>query len=454
MFTIILNGIYKTFHYDYVKTTLKFNQRPYFKLFYTFISLFSTIRNNDKVLNSENTKIQYMSLIAQYLRYLSPQYYPGFALAWLELISSENFMSCFLGDNGDNQASQTKDKNDKATDYLSLISEIFIFLKNCSSKSVNKVFMNNVYKFIYLLCKTYPEFIIEYCYIILISLPHENIYMQLKNLLLSTTIKKLEQYKNLNLENKDLENEIKENTLGDYNIKTSLDIVNILGKYKILSSIEKYIENPNYEIIKNICENLNNNNNVTFNFYVIQSLVIYYGVNGLPKIKNLAEVYNFFFEMIKLMEMNNRIILMNSLLNNLKFPSNQTLYFVLIILYILSNIKNEEIEEIFISLLFERLLIKPIPWGIELLFKKIIRGDKYDLNKTSYFNNINGGQWFIESLKEFIEDKRFEKFNKYRANKMDMILSKEKKKLKMIKIKVIKMMMDKIIKMYIYQLFL
>lgn len=430
MFTIILNGIYKTFHYDYVKTTLKFNQRPYFKLFYTFISLFSTIRNNDKVLNSENTKIQYMSLIAQYLRYLSPQYYPGFALAWLELISSENFMSCFLGDIGDNQASQTKDKNDKATDYLSLISEIFIFLKNCSSKSVNKVFMNNVYKFIYLLCKTYPEFIIEYCYIILISLPHENIYMQLKNLLLSTTIKKLEQYKNLNLENKDLENEIKENTLGDYNIKTSLDIVNILGKYKILNSIEKYIENPNYEIIKNICENLNNNNNVTFNFYVIQSLVIYYGVNGLPKIKNLAEVYNFFFEMIKLMEMNNRIILMNSLLNNLKFPSNQTLYFVLIILYILSNIKNEEIEEIFISLLFERLLIKPIPWGIELLFKKIIRGDKYDLNKTSYFNNINGGQWFIESLKEFIEDKRFEKFNKYRANKMDMILSKEKKKTK------------------------
>ena len=43
-FSIILHGIFKTFHYDYMKTGLKFNQRPYFKLFYTFISLFSTSR--------------------------------------------------------------------------------------------------------------------------------------------------------------------------------------------------------------------------------------------------------------------------------------------------------------------------------------------------------------------------------------------------------------------------
>ena len=73
--------------------------------------------------------------------------------------------------------------------------------------------------------------------------------------------------------------------------------------------------------------------------------------------------------MILHMEIDNRDHLINSLLNELRYPSNQTLYFLLMINYILVNIHNEQIEEHIIMLLFERLLIKPIPWGIELLFQ-------------------------------------------------------------------------------------
>ena len=40
MFTITLNGIYRTFHYDYMKSTFKFNQRPYFKFYIFFYSFF------------------------------------------------------------------------------------------------------------------------------------------------------------------------------------------------------------------------------------------------------------------------------------------------------------------------------------------------------------------------------------------------------------------------------
>ena len=439
MYTIILNGIFKTFHYDYMKSTFKFNQRTHFKLLYTFIHFFNTIPNNSKVFNSEKTKMHYMSLMAQYLRFYSPQYYPGFAFAWLELISSEAFMSIFLGDNNNNaQLGQGKEKNEKNTDYLSLFSEIFVFLKNNSNKQVNKTFMtfmDYVYKFIYLLCNTYPEFIIENHYIILISLPYENIYMQIKNLILSTTPKKLEQYKYANFEDKDLEKEINNNTFGDYNFTILEDLVTILKKFKTYNHIENYIKNPDFEILKNICTNLNQNNNTTFNFYVIQSLVIYYGQSGLPTIKNISEGHIFFLEMIKLLENNNRLLLITSLLNQLRFPSKQTLYFVLIILNILSNIKNEEIEENIISLLLERLFVKPIPWGIDLLFKKLLQGDEYDLMKTNYFKNFNGGEWFINRLKEFLENKKFVKFMNFKDNKIDMLLSKEKKKNKNEKIK-------------------
>ena len=430
MFNIILNGVYKTFHYDYMKSTFKFNQRPYFKLLYYFIYFFSSLPNNSKLLGSEKTKMQYMSLIAQYLRFFSPQYYPGFALAWLELISSEIFISYFLGDFNN---IQIKEKNEKNNDYLSLISEIFIFLKKCYNKHVNTIFMDYLYKFFYLLCNTYPEFIIENHYIILISLPNE--YMQIKNLLLSTIPKKLEQYKYLNFADKDLEKEVNNNTIEDYNFVTLFDITTVLKKCNIYKYIEIYKENPNYELFKNICILINQNNNITFNFYVIQSLVIYYYQNILPKIKNISEAHIFFLDMIKLMENNNRILLINSLLNQLRFPSKQTLYFVIIILNILNNLKNEEIEENIITLLLERLFVKPIPWGIDLLFKKLLQGDKYDLINSNYFKNFNGGEWFINRLKEFLENKKFVEFMNFKDNKIDILLSKEKKKNKNDKIK-------------------
>ena len=152
MFGNILNGIFKTFHYDYMKTSLNFNQRPYYKLFFTFISLLDNVPNNAKVFNSENTKIQYMNLIADFLKIPSPTNYPGFALAWLDIISCKAFISCFL----DEIYSPAKEKNTKIIEnYLYLIMDIFNFLKNNVNsnynKYANKVFIMYISIYIYYL---------------------------------------------------------------------------------------------------------------------------------------------------------------------------------------------------------------------------------------------------------------------------------------------------------------
>ena len=420
MFGNILNGIFKTFHYDYVKTTFNFNQRPYYKLFYTFISLLDNMPNDAKVFNSENTKIQYMNLIAEFLKIPSPSNYPGFALAWLDLISCKPFISCFL----DEIDSPTKEKNTKVLEnYLYLIMDIFVFLKNCSNYSYNKftskIFMDNLYKFMFLLSNSYPEFISGYYYICIISLPPDNIYMQLKNLILSTTPKNLEKLKNLNFVDKDLEKEFNDNTFGNNNVENLFDIISILKQYQFLSLLDNYIENQNVDLIKNICDKLNKNKNKTFNFYVIYAIVIYWAEKVLKNHKNIKEPYSFFFQMIQFMEIDNRDHLINSLLNELRYPSNQTLYFLLMLNYILVKIHNEAIEEHIIILLFERLLIKPIPWGIELLFQKLIKGEKYNLFNANFIKNLNGGINFIKSIKDFIEDKNYQKYTVYKNNKMN-----------------------------------
>ena len=48
--------LYETFKYDYIKTYSKFNQRPYFKLFYTFISLFDYVHICSEGFNYDNAK--------------------------------------------------------------------------------------------------------------------------------------------------------------------------------------------------------------------------------------------------------------------------------------------------------------------------------------------------------------------------------------------------------------
>ena len=66
--------------------------------------------------------------------------------------------------------------------------DLFAFIKTCSTFSYNKypfkIFLDNLYKFMFLLSNTYPEFISGYYYICIISLPPDNLYMQLKNLIL------------------------------------------------------------------------------------------------------------------------------------------------------------------------------------------------------------------------------------------------------------------------------
>ena len=57
------------------------------------------------------------------------------------------------------------------------------------------------------------------------------------------------------------------------------------------------------------------------------------------------EVLEFFVKMMKNLDADNRDHLINSILNELRYPSNQTYYFSCLLLCIFFEIKNEQIEE-------------------------------------------------------------------------------------------------------------
>jgi hypothetical protein len=80
--------------------------------------------------------------------------------------------------------------------YISLILELFNFLRqNANEKfrdNSQKSFLNSVYKFLYSLLKTYPEFL-SYYYLPLINALGPYNFSQLKNIILSATPNDIDQ---------------------------------------------------------------------------------------------------------------------------------------------------------------------------------------------------------------------------------------------------------------------
>ena len=410
MFSNILLGIFKTLYHDYVKSNLSFNQRPYYKLFFNFIFLLDKHKNNDLIFNSDYKKIQYMTILAEFFRILSPLNYPGFALAWLDLISCKYFISTFL-----DSVPQSKTKDIHIYEkYLYLIIDLFNYLKMSSNELItnfaSKVFLDHLFKFVYLLCDSFPEFVSNYYYIIIVSLPTGSNFIQLKNLILSCGPRDIE----------------KPDPLSDdftypekkKNASILFDIASILQDYGYKVLIDNYIETKKEEVISELCKKLNETKNKNFNFYVINAIVIYWAQKILKqlqekKIKN-GEIFEFFTKMIKLLALDNRDHLINSILNELRYPSNQTIFFSCLLVYICNDIGELNIEEHIITNILERLMFKPVPWGVLVTFSQLFRNQKYKLLERPFVTKNNLNEKLILKLRNFLKnDKKTANFIEY-----------------------------------------
>ena len=85
----ILDIIIKCFHKDYVVNQKNFNQKRYYKFFINLINLIANPLKTEKM----NNYINHLITICDTLKTLSPKNYPGFTLAWLDLISYHNFIN-------------------------------------------------------------------------------------------------------------------------------------------------------------------------------------------------------------------------------------------------------------------------------------------------------------------------------------------------------------------------
>jgi CCR4-NOT transcription complex subunit 1 len=192
------------------------------------------------------------------------------------------------------------------------------------------------------------------------------------------------------------------------NASILFDIASILKDYGFKDLITQFIETKNINVVSELCKKLNAHKNRNFNFYVINAIVIYFAqkiLRQLQEKKNKKnEIFDFFMKMMEQLESDNRDHLINSILNELRYVSTQTLFFKNLIIYILSEIKNDNIEEQIIGNIFQRLIFKPIPWGLTLTFAQLIKNNKYKLAEKTYFKKANLDESFIKKVKDFIQN--------------------------------------------------
>jgi hypothetical protein len=275
-----------------------------------------------------------------------------------------------------------------------------------------KFFLDEIYKYFYLLSKTYPLFISTYSYILISCLSlsknqeeeDTDLFLQMRNIILSTNIDD----KNNNKDNYNYLNKIilQENLIPEKIIHLITGDINKenKGDMQLLILMEKYLKEKGDEnILDEIFEILDNIKNEIELNSVYNGLCIFWSKINL--VKNKKIFYNFYLFLICNLNENHKKYLINSILNALKCPSTQTFDFSLLFQDLLLNIDNEDIEKQLIVNFLERFIYEPIPWGIKYTFKNLIKNAKFKKMEKNYLMEKEEIEYFIQQIYNNISSK-------------------------------------------------
>ena len=406
IFQKVIMGIGNFFHKDYIKSEKNLNQRIYFRLLYNLLYLLNKNQNDENILDSEYKKISYIYKIVDLLKFLSPAYYPIFAIGWLELISCNIFISNFLELPMHPLPSKKKDKNEKYEKYLSLLVELLNYIDSLNSKIISDynyvIYIEKLYKFFFLLSNSYPEFVSNYYYQLITCLSSEtNNFIQLKNIILSATPKNIFIPDiELGISNSEEDDKTEDsNSPGDNNSINSnnnnlystikkpatilFDTGLFLDKKEIKPLIDKYIIEENENYLVNLVKLLGNVEDEKEENQIFNSIIIYWSQSkhkyylNEKSIKSKEIIFKFYLYLTNKLNENQRNLLINAILNSLRFPCIQTMSYSLLLQELFLEIKNDEIKEHILNNLLERLLYKPLPWGIRYTMVNLYKKDKF-----------------------------------------------------------------------------
>jgi CCR4-NOT transcription complex subunit 1 len=347
----------------------QFDQRTYFRF---FVNLLQDLNSPDPVLDSSN--FQVLTAFSNCLHSLQPSTVPGFAFAWLELVSHRMFMPNLLNA-----------KQHKGWPPLQrLVVDLFRFmephLRTPDMNDAIRLLYKGTLRVLLVLLHDFPEFLCEFHFSFCDVIPPSCI--QLRNLILSAfprTMRLPDPFTpNLKV---DLLPEITQppRLLSNYQsalvhnqLKQDIDqYLKMRNPPKLLQSLSKKLLLPHTD-----------STTVT---QTINAAVLHVGVQALAQLQSKsgsitnAAPMDIFQQLANDLSVEGRYLFLNAIANQLRYPNNHTHYFSCVLLYLFAEATQEIVQEQITRVLLERLIVhRPHPWGLLITFIELIKNPRYN----------------------------------------------------------------------------
>jgi len=328
-----------------------------------------------------------------YHRVLQPNLVPGFAFAWLELVSHRSFMPRLL-----------RSKTESGWHVLqNLLVDLFKFLEPFLrdiqlSPAVHLLYKGTL-RVLLVLLHDFPEFLCSFHFSLCDVIPPTCI--QLRNLILSAfprTMRLPDPFtKNLKV---DLLPEISQppGIMSNY--------AKVLEESGLMKQVETYLR-TGQDSMKFFAE-LNDRlvlpaarvkeSGTRYNTPLINSLVLHVGIKAIEQLNRDQQngktdnspmrhsvQLGIFDHLASTLDAEGRYLFLNAIANQLRFPNNHTHYFSCVLLFLFSEARKEVLQEQITRVLLERLIVhRPHPWGLLITFIELIKNPRYKFWEHSF----------------------------------------------------------------------
>lgn len=364
LFTNILTVITLMLVNDHHVSEFKFNPRPYFRLYsciiynlHAYEAYFKPIEMN--LLFAINTS----------LSNIQPDFLPGFAFAWMSLISHRLFMPRIM------ELPGRKGWEHMHAQFISL----FKFLATMLAPPISVVgwsFYKGVQRLIAVMAHDYPGFVVSYHFGFMVELPQSCV--QIRNMLSSASPVKIEWPVPAS---------------GFFKLKqVSLQPPPMLTNYTeplegkgLIEGVRQYLtkREPLNFLFELKAKLFKEDDPIEYDNLVINCLVLHIAltdleVNPESSLKNRNTSMDIYHQLLLGLEVDGRHIFINSLFNHLRYPNLHTCYFTGVLLHLFTETTSAFLKEQIARVLLERALANaPVPWGIWCLLLEFYESPKY-----------------------------------------------------------------------------
>ncbi|ESO94093.1 hypothetical protein LOTGIDRAFT_239532 [Lottia gigantea] len=355
----------------------EFQQLPYHRL---FIMLFIELNAPEPILESIN--MQVLIAFCSVFMFLRPAKAPGFAYAWLELLSHRVFIGRLLA-----LTPQQRGWGMYAQLLINLFRFLSPFLRNAELQKPTHLLYKGTLRVLLVLLHDFPEFLCDYYYAFCDVVPPNCI--QMRNLILSAFPRKMR------LPDPFTAN-LKVDSLPDITVEPRIlpNYVQMIQPASFKKDLDSYLQTRApitflSELRSSLQQNPEPNSHLHYNIPLINALVLYVGTQAISSIQAKGQVTSMgtiapsshvdIFQYLAVnLDTEGRYLVLTAIANQLRYPNSHTHYFSCCMLYLFAQANNEQIQEQITRVLLERVIVnRPHPWGLLITFIEMIKNPTY-----------------------------------------------------------------------------